>query len=304
MAVTLMRQESTAIFHEVDSAPEYCMIDDLYQEDEAEVLQFLAARPIHTVFMSGLIRDNGLTSPHNRGSFYACRDLQGQLEGVGLLGHATLIEARTEAALSAFARQARNCFNAHLIRGERQTVNRFWKHYARPKQEPRLIWREALLELKERLPPLAPVDDLRRATLDDLDQVLKVNAGLAYEERGMSPLNLDPGGFRCRTARRIEQDRIWVWVQGQRLIFKADVMAETPQATYLEGVYVHPEERMKGYGMRCLAQLSSILFARTESICLTVNQRNQGALAFYAKAGYQFRGEYETIYLPRTLNEG
>src|SRR5712692_6008251 len=163
MAVTLMRQESTAIFDAFTDAPEACMIGELYEEDQTEALQFLAARSIHTVFMSSLIRDNGLTSPHNRGSFYACRDLQGQLEGVGLLGHATLIEARTEAALSAFARLARNCFNAHLIRGERQTVNRLWKHYARPDQEPRLMFREALLEQTARLPSLAPDDNLRRA---------------------------------------------------------------------------------------------------------------------------------------------
>src|ERR1700674_3039794 len=103
MAVTLMRQESTAIFEEIASAPEACTISELYQEDEAEALQFLSARPIHTVFMSSLIRDNGLTSPHNRGSFYACRDREGNLEGVGLLGHATLIEARTDAALAALA---------------------------------------------------------------------------------------------------------------------------------------------------------------------------------------------------------
>ncbi len=296
MAVTLMRQESTAIFEQFASEPEACTIEELCQEDEAEALEFLAARPIHTVFISSLIRDNGLASPHNRGSFYACRDQKGNLEGVGLLGHATLIEARTEAALAALARLVRNCFNAQLIRGERETVDRFWKLYAGVDQEPRLIWRESLLEQKEPPAPMEPVTDLRPATLDDLDQVLKVNAGLAYQERGISPLNTDPDGFRRRTARRIEQGRIWVWTQDKNLIFKADVMAETPSATYLEGVYVHPEERMKGYGMRCLTQLSSTLFTRTESICLTVDQRNKKALAFYAKAGYQFRGDYETIY--------
>ena len=296
MAVTLMRQESTAIFDAFVDAPEACMIGELYQEDQTEALQFLAARPIHTVFMSSLIRDNGLTSPHNRGSFYACRDSQGNLEGIGLLGHATLIEARTEGALYAFARLLRNCFNARLVRGERETINQFWKLYASADLEPRLIWRESLLEQREPPAPMEPVDDLRPATLSDLDQVLKVNAGLALQERGMSPLNTDPEGFRRRTARRIEQGRVWVWTQDENLIFKADVMAETPSATYLEGVYVHPEERMKGYGMRCLSELSSILFARTESICLTVDQRNKKALAFYAKAGYQFRGDYETIY--------
>src|SRR5882672_4438088 len=158
MAVTLMRQESTAIFDAFADAPEACMIGELYEEDQTEALQFLAARPIHTVFMSSLIHDNGLTSPHNRGSFYACRDQQGNLEGVGLLGHATLVEALTERALAAFASLARNCFNAHLIRGERKAIDQFWKLYAGPEQEPRFVWREFLLERTETLPRLEPVD--------------------------------------------------------------------------------------------------------------------------------------------------
>lgn len=297
MAVTLMRQESNAIFDEFASAPEGCTIGELYQEDEAEALQFLAARPIHTVFMSSLIRDHGLTSPHNRGSFYACRDRHGQLEGVGLLGHATVVEARTEAAISAFARLARNCFNAHLIRGERKTINQFWKHYASPEQEPRLICRELLFEQRKAQPLTERVEDLRLATLDDLDPVLKVNSAMAYQEAGVSPLNTDPGGFRQRTALRIEQGRVWIWTRDDKLMFKAEVVAESPQATYLEGVHVHPEERLKGYGLRSITQLGSALLARSESICLTVNQKNRDALAFYSKAGYQFNSHYETISL-------
>jgi GNAT superfamily N-acetyltransferase len=297
MAVTIMRQESTAILDEFASAPAGCTIGELYQEDEAEALQFLAARPIHTVFMSSLIRDNGLASPHNRGSFYACRDERGQLEGLALLGHATVIEARSDDAVSAFARLARNCFNAHLIRGERNTINSFWKHYASPGQEPRLICRELMFAQREALPLTEPMEDLRPATLADLDQVLKVNAAMAFQEGGISPLNSDPGGFRQRTARRIEQGRIWIWTRDERLVFKTDVVAETPQAVYLEGVYVHPEERLKGYGSRCLNQLGSILLTAHKSICLTMNQENKKAVAFYARAGYEFHSHYETIYL-------
>jgi uncharacterized protein len=297
MAVTLMRQESTAIFDEFAGAPEGCRIGELYQEDEAEALEFLVARPIHTVFMSSLIRDNGLASPHNRGSFYACRDGRGQLEGLGLMGHATVIETRTETAVSAFARLARNCFNAHLIRGERNTINSFWKHYASPGQEPRLICRELMFEQRETLPLTEPIEDLRPATLADLDQVLKVNAAMAFQEGGISPLNSDPGGFRQRTARRIEQGRVWIWTSDDKLVFKADVVAETPEAVYLEGVHVHEEERLKGYGSRCLNQLGSILLTGHKSICLTMNQDNKKAMAFYTRAGYEFHSHYETIYL-------
>src|SRR5438045_6623164 len=87
-----------------------------------EVLAFLAARPLHTVNLTSLIRDNGLVSPANRGTFYGCRDEQGQLEGVALIGHATLIEAHTERALAAFARVARQCPVTHMIMGEQESV--------------------------------------------------------------------------------------------------------------------------------------------------------------------------------------
>jgi len=296
MSVTLMQQESTAIFDRFASVPEPGTVVELDHGDEAEVLEFLARRPIHTVFMASQIRDNGLLSPHNRGSFYACRDRHARLEGVALIGHATLIEARTENALASFARLASNCMNAALIRGEEESVNNFWAYYADSGQKPRLSCRELLLE--QRAPqPAGETVDLRPATLNDLEKVAAVNASMVFEECRISPLRSDPGGFRLRTARRIEQGRVWVWIQDNRLIFKADVVGNTPEVAYLEGVQVHAEERGQGYGTRCLAALSSILLQRSQSISLTINERNKQALKFFENAGYKFHSLYETIYL-------
>jgi predicted GNAT family acetyltransferase len=66
---------------------------------------------------------------------------------------------------------------------------------------------------------------------------------------------------------------------------------------YLEGIHVDSRRRRKGYGKRCLTQLSQILLRRSQSICLTLNQRKTNALVFYVKAGFDFHSEYETIYL-------
>ena len=65
-------------------------------EDRTEVLAFLRIRPVHTVVMASFINDNGLESDLNRGAFFAYRDEAGKLEGVALLGHTTLIEARSD----------------------------------------------------------------------------------------------------------------------------------------------------------------------------------------------------------------
>lgn len=266
---------------------------------EAEALAFLAERPIHTVGMAGLILENGLVSSLNRGDFYACRDAAGEIEGVALIGHATLIEARSDRALEAFARLAQNNPRAHLIRGEQEMIERFFDYYTPNQQSPRLVAREQLFEQQQPVPALETINNLRRATLDDLEQVMAVNAAMIYEECKVNPLQTDLEGFRQRTARRIEQGRIWVWIDEGRLIFKTDVISDTPEVIYLEGVYVNPEERGKGYGLRCFSQLCRRLLQLTKSICLLVNEHNQSAIKFYQRAGYGRQGCYDTIYLRR-----
>ena len=167
MSVTIMRQEAGTTTSTFD-APAPCTVTELSAEHEREALDFLAARPIHTVFMASLIHDNGLVSCHNRGSFYASRDRLGRLDGVALVGHATVVEARTESSVAAFARLARNCDNTHLIRGERETIECFWKYYANRGREPRVICRELLFQQSEPSALNEGAEDLRPANLAGL----------------------------------------------------------------------------------------------------------------------------------------
>jgi len=268
--------------------------------EEAEALEFLAARPIHTVVMRGFIRDNGLVSPANRGTFYACRNWQGEIEGLAIVGHLTMIEAHTEPALTALARHARHCPNARLVMGEQEKIAKFFSHYyAEAGQTPRLICRELLFEQREPLALPHPVLGLREATFADLPLIVPVHAQLALEDSGINPLESDAIGFRRRCARRIDQGRVWVWVEQERLMFKADVVSDTPEVIYLEGVYVRPENRGQGYALRCLSQLGLQLLTRTNSICLLVNEHNHAAQNLYRKAQYELRSHYDTIFLQR-----
>jgi ribosomal protein S18 acetylase RimI-like enzyme len=262
-----------------------------------EVLNFLAERPIHTVFMASLIRDHGLVSPCNRGAFYGHRGTDGRLEGVALIGHATLVEARNETSLIALAQTARACSSAYLMRGDPNEIVRFWNEYKPKGKAPRLICSELLLEQRTPASSRTPMLDLRQASLTSLEQVMAINAELFIQEAGRNPLETNPDSFRERLARRIEQGRIWVWTRGGEVIFKADIVADTPQAIYLESIYVDPAERGKGYGLTCLSQLGSILLTRTESICLTVNRHAHEVVKFYRKVGYHRHSYYETIYL-------
>lgn len=264
--------------------------------DEAEVLAFLAARPIHTVIMAGMIRDNGLVSSRNRGAFYGSRDAVGHLEGVALIGHVTMVETQSDEALELFAELAQTYHYGHVILGEHDKVERFWAVYGTAGQSPRLMCRELLFEQGFPLEVLEPVD-LRLATHDDIEEIMPVHAQMAFDECGINPMEKDATGFRKRVAHRIEMGRTWVWTNHKKLIFKADVASDTPEQIYLEGIYTNPEERGNGFGRRAISQLSRMLLARTRSLCVLVNEKNREAQFFYHRAGYKLRGYYDTIYL-------
>lgn len=274
-------------------------VERLMNSDSAEVLQFLSQRPLHTVAMMGLIRDNGIVSPLNRGTFFGCRDFNGQLEGVALVGHATLLETVSDRALAALAGVARDCPNTHMIMGEKERVAEFWSHYAEAGRRQRLACREWLFELSWPVEAREPLQGLRPATLAELELVAPVHAELAFAESGVNPLSIDPQGFVRRCRRRIEQGRTWVVVENDSLLFKADVISKTPEVIYLEGIWLRADSRGKNLGTRLMAELMRRLLENSKSVCLLVNERNEWAQGFYRKCGFHLRATYETIFLPR-----
>lgn len=267
--------------------------------EESEALAFLAERPLHTVIMSGFIRDNGSISPLHRGVFYACRNTSGRIEGIALIGHLVLVEARSDAVLAMFAQVARSCPTAHTMVGEQAAIERFWVHVIEFGVTPRRICREYLFERHDPSAAIETIIGLRLATPADLDLIIPIHAAMAFDESGVNPLKADPEGFRQRCAQRIEKGRVWVWTEGDRLIFKADVIADTPEVSYLEGIYVSPEDRGKGLGLRCLSQLTRDLLRRTKCVCLLANERHQTAIRVYERAGFRRLCCYDTVFWPR-----
>src|ERR1051325_5846443 len=183
-----MMQTSTIFqLNERDPSPALAevKVQRLTNNDAAEVLQFLAQRPIHTVTMMSLINDNGVVSPFNRGTFYGCRDLNGQLEGVALVGHATLMETVSDRALAALAQVARECPSTHLIMGEKERVADFWSHFSETGRHQRRACREWLFELTWPKEAREPVAELRLANTNELELVMPVQAQLAFDESGI-----------------------------------------------------------------------------------------------------------------------
>jgi predicted GNAT family acetyltransferase len=263
---------------------------------EERILSALSCDSLTNTIMAGFIRDNGFASLLNRGQFYTCRDEQNQLEGVALVGHTILFEAFSDRAIQAFAALARRQSSTHLLMGEHNAVERFWNHYAAKDESPRLVCPILFLKRAKQFSEQPELSNLFQARREDLEHVVQAQAAMALEISGVDPLKKDPAGFRERYLNRIEKKRVWVVIENDRLLFKADIIADTPEAVYIEGIYVSPEERGKGVGRRCLAGLGRILMARGKAIYLFVESQNTWTKSFYLKLGFTVAGQYDLLY--------
>lgn len=270
----------------------------LTEADKQEVLSFLKDRPVHTVVMTSFIHDNGMESLNNRGKFYGYRNLNGKLEGIALIGHTTLIEARSETAIAAFARVARESETPiHLIMSDDSTTERFWRNYADDYRQPRLVCTELLFELNFPFLVQECEWEIRNAKVEELEMIAEAHAEVALIESGVNPLEKDREGFLRRCLRRIEKGRTFVVTENGKLIFKADVVAETDDVIYLEGIYVAPEMRGQNIGSKCLAKLGLQLLERAQHICLLSNVDFKGAHRSFEKAGFKNTNRCQSIFV-------
>ena len=66
-------------------------------------------------------------------------------------------------------------------------------------------------------------------------------------------------------------------------------------------MWVDAAERGKGYGKRCLAQLTSAFLKRSPAVRVLVNENRRGAQDFYCRAGFTLAGTYDTIFLSHKI---
>jgi predicted GNAT family acetyltransferase len=266
-------------------------------ENKEEVIRFLNVRPVHTVVMASFIHDNNFDADLDRGKFYGYRGIAGDLEGVALIGHSTLIEARSEQSMAAFAFKARTeRVSINLIMAEHDDAQVFWSYYAGT-AKPRLSCTELLFETAFPMMVLECDWQVRTARADEIEQIAVAHAEVAFIETGTDPMLRDPDGFRARIARRIDMGRTYVVFESGKLVFKADIIAEADGIAYLEGIYVAPEYRGKGVGSKCLSRLNMMLLERFETVCMLSNERFTDAHRCFGKAGFRSSGRCTTLFV-------
>ncbi len=286
------------LHHQFEGTPAAGTVFPLGEDDLAGAFRYLTAPTIHAVIMHGFLSDNGLSRGLNRGDYYGYRTALGVLEGLALIGHSTLFDARSDAALDAFALLARETATPiNMIMSAGDQADRFFDVYSDGLYEPRRRCVEIAFETRFPCTVQKSVYNVRLGTPGDIDGISRAQAELAFVESGVNPLAIDADGFRRRVMRRIEMGRTYVVVVDGKLIFKADLIAATDEAAYLEGVYVAPTDRGRGTGSACLSQVCLELLHSSSTVNLLSNSEIANAHGCYARAGFRQSGRYTTLFV-------
>ncbi|MBL8208229.1 MAG: GNAT family N-acetyltransferase [Blastocatellia bacterium] len=272
---------------------------ELLETDLPAAMQLLAENPLRAVHLRGMLLDNGLSHPSNRGRFYGYFENH-QLVGIALLGHATMLYIRPEAeaeALRYFAQQVvENNLTCNVVFGPKAQVEAFGAHLTELGRATKMVRDFGWFVCTKAKQPVASLQ-IQRANLEELEPVATAQAEMFKEATGTDPRVADPEGFVRRVAERIERHRTWIKLDAGEVVFKTELQCVTPEAVYLEGVWTREGQREKGVATNCLNELMHRLLKQHSMLCLAVEPEEEAARKLYEQVGFQYAEEYQARYL-------
>ncbi len=148
-------------------------------------------------------------------------------------------------------------------------------------------------------PLVAAEARVRLSDRADLDVLLPACVAMFTEEVGYSPMDAG-NGYERRVRTLVESGRSLSWVAqteyGREVIFKAELGTVALGVTQVQGVWVNPRYRGRGYaaaGMAAVVEYAQRHVAPVVS--LYVNGYNTAALAVYRKVGFTQVGTFATV---------
>jgi predicted GNAT family acetyltransferase len=271
-----------------------------------ELEAFLRSDPIAYVYPLGwLLRDGIIPRVHYLDFIFLGVYRARELVGAGMLAGGVLLFVATHdeeaaAALGSSRLLRPNAFR--VIVGPLRSVDLTWaalreRGYTARLERPQIVYTvtpATLVRLEE--------PRLRRAVRDDLERVLEATIDMHEHETLERPRPADIEGFRRSVEYQIRLGRIWVLLDradGQ-IRFKAAVSVQCDVGTQIEGVYVPPGYRRKGFAQRCLSELCQRLLRHAPLVSLYVNADNQPAIRLYEEGlGFERALDYKTVFLSR-----
>ena len=265
--------------------------------DVGASLELIATDPVVNVFAEYRTRITQLDPRWLGGEMWGWFE-DDQLVSMLHVGANLVPVSATPAACEAFAARAgTSSLRSSTVVGPAETVAMLWRGLEDSWPAPReLRWDQPHM-VTSRAPDIAADPLVRRTTREEVDLLYPACVAMYTEEVGVSP-ELDGGGdlYRARVKQLVGRGWSFSRMDGDRVLFKAEVACATPHACQVQGVYVDPEFRGRGLAGAGMAAVVEICLREiAPSVSLYVNGHNLSARAAYRRAGFEQVGTFSTI---------
>ena len=270
------------------------VLDD---RDLPVVLGLLARDPVANVFVQSRVETAGL-QPWRLGAEMWGHVVDGQIAGLCYAGANLVPVEGDESALRAFAerarRQGRRCSS---IVGPARLVAPLWQMLEPTWGAARDVRPRQPLMLADTAGDIEPDPLVRRVRTDEVDVLLPASIAMFTEEVGVSPVAADGGSlYRARVTELVQAGRSFARIEGDRVVFKAEVGAVTRAACQVQGVWVDPELRGQGLSVSGMAAVvQQCLDSLAPAVTLYVNDFNTAARRAYERVGFRDVGTFMSV---------
>ncbi len=276
------------------------------------VSDYLSRDAVANLFMLSWLENYGVCAP-GRPDLFHFRAIRrsGEIAGLALLITERLALLSTDDASAAQQlgrwHRERDMRLEHVV-SERRCVAPFWAAYSDQgttaarlvrDQELHVIERADWLKARPVRPETAHTGRVRLAEQRDVHSIFWASAAMHTEETLEDPLARDARNFRRHVEHRIGNGRTYAWFdENRRLLFKADVSAQSSHGAQLSGVYTPRAMRGQGIATMAMYDICDALFDRGfPRITLYVNRTNEAARRVYRKVGFRFWSDYQTVFV-------
>jgi len=205
-------------------------------------------------------------------------------------------------AAAAFATMARHQGRrSSSIVGERRAALAMWEQLEPYWPAAREVRADQPSLALDHDPTVAPEQDVRLSTLDDIDLVLPACVRMFTEEVGYSPVAHSGSAYALRVRTLVAEGRSYVHLGGRDdgtpvVLFKAELGAVAGSVAQVQGVWVDPEHRGRGLSVAGMAAVVAATRRHVAPVVsLYVNAYNAPALAAYRRVGFEQVGTFATI---------
>lgn len=256
------------------------MIRKLTQKDNEQIMEYLKKESAYNLFIIGDIENFGYDTDYQ--TLWA-EFINDEITGVLLkyYNYYVFYSHKNNFNVEGFSEIITSDENFEILSGKEQLIEQFYTTIA--DTTPRVTYFAELTKLNT---PIKVTEKIKKATLEEVDQILNLRASIEEFTNEASKESL------IENLKSNSSEIFYIEKDGQ-IISTAQTTAENSESAMIVGVCTHKNYRKKGYASQCMIKLCEELLNRNKTLCLFYD--NPAAGKIYKRIGFHTIGKWTML---------